>query len=161
MFEVGRICMKTAGREAGRFCVIIGKDKEKGFVVVTGPKSVTKVRRRRCNLTHLEPTPFKIDIKENATDEEILEIFEKENIYEKLHIERISEIRKERHEKREEKIEKKEEKVAEIKEEIEEEKERKVKEHKEEKPKKMKKKEEGKTKHSAKKGEKKEKTKEK
>ena len=48
MLEVGRICLKTAGREAGSYCVVLKKvDKE--FVLVTGPRAVTSVRRRRCS----------------------------------------------------------------------------------------------------------------
>jgi len=140
MFETGRICMKVAGREAGRFCVIIGKEKEKDkgeekdFVVVTGPKIVTKVRRRKCNVHHLEPTPVKIGIKENATDSEIMKAYEKNDIYKKLNLQKptpeeikLAEEAKERHKakpreekpkpekKEEEKPERKEEKPREKK----------------------------------------------
>lgn len=113
MFEIGRICMKTAGREAGKYCVVVAKDKEKGFVVVTGPKSVTKVKRRRCNTNHLEPTPFKIEIKENATDEEILNAYEKNGIFEKLNLPKPTEKQIEMVEKKEVKETKKDEKVEE------------------------------------------------
>jgi len=89
MFDVGRICIKIAGREAGKHCVIV-KKLEENFVLVTGPKIVTKVRRRRCNIDHLEPLQIKINIKENASDEEVLKAYEKENIFEKIGIERIS-----------------------------------------------------------------------
>lgn len=107
MYETGRICLKTAGREAGRFCVVVGKDKEKGFVIVTGPRIVTKVRRRKCNINHLEPTPLKIPIKENAADSEIMKAFEKGDIYKKLNIQKptpeqikLAEEAKERHKER-------------------------------------------------------------
>lgn len=89
MFEVGRICIKIAGREAGKHCVIV-KKLEENFVLVTGPKILTKVRRRRCNIDHLEPLQIKINIKEDASDEEVLKAYEKENIFEKIGIERIS-----------------------------------------------------------------------
>ncbi|MEM5804370.1 MAG: 50S ribosomal protein L14e [Candidatus Aenigmatarchaeota archaeon] len=55
MIGKGRVCMKIAGREAGRYCVVLEEPKE-GFVLVTGPKSVTCVKRRRCNIMHIEPT---------------------------------------------------------------------------------------------------------
>jgi len=84
MFDVGRLCVKTAGREIGKHCVVIGKVKEDGFVLVTGPKSATGVRRRRCNLAHLRPLDEVITIKADATDEEILSIYEKMNFYEKF-----------------------------------------------------------------------------
>lgn len=59
--EVGRICVKTAGREAGKYCVVVDIVDE-NFVIITGPKDVTGVKRRRCNIKHLEPTPEKVDI---------------------------------------------------------------------------------------------------
>ena len=44
--EVGRVCVKVAGRESGKKCVIVDV-MDKSFVVVTGPKKVTGVKRRR------------------------------------------------------------------------------------------------------------------
>ncbi len=73
--EVGRICVKTSGREAGRKCVIV-EIIDKNFVLVTGPKDVTGVRRRRCNIKHLEPTPDKIEISKGASDEEVKKALE-------------------------------------------------------------------------------------
>ncbi|MBX5326544.1 MAG: 50S ribosomal protein L14e [Candidatus Bathyarchaeia archaeon] len=70
--EVGRICVKTVGREAGKKCVIVDVI-DKNFVLVTGPKNVTKVKQRKANINHIEPTTEKIDITRGATDEEITE----------------------------------------------------------------------------------------
>jgi large subunit ribosomal protein L14e len=70
--EVGRICVKLSGREAGRKCVIVDVV-DKSFVSVTGPKSVTGVRRRRANVNHVEPIQDKIDVKRGASDEEVEE----------------------------------------------------------------------------------------
>jgi len=73
--EVGRIAVKVAGREASRKCVIvdvIGKN----FVLVTGPKSLTGVRRRRVNIAHLAFTPHKIKISRGASDKEVLKALE-------------------------------------------------------------------------------------
>ena len=75
--EIGRICVKLTGREAGRKCVIIDI-MDKSFILVTGPKSVTGVRRRRTNINHVEPLQDKIDIKRGATDEEIAEALKAE-----------------------------------------------------------------------------------
>jgi large subunit ribosomal protein L14e len=164
MFERGRICMKTAGREAGRFCVVIGKEKkeEKDFVLVTGPKIVTRVRRRKCNVRHLEPTPMKIQIKDNATDNEVMKAYEKSEIYKKLKIQKptpeqikLAEEAKERHrerakeEKKEEKP-KKEEKKPEKPKKEKKEPEHKKKEHREKRHKKPKPKKERKKKKEAK-----------
>jgi len=73
--EVGRICVKIAGREAGRKCVIVDIIDE-NFVLITGPKSISGVKRRRCNIKHLEPTDKKIDIPKGASDEEVIKALE-------------------------------------------------------------------------------------
>jgi len=74
--EVGRICVKTAGREIGKRCVIVDVI-DKNYVLVTGPKSLSGVKRRRTNVNHMEPTEDKIDLKRDATDEEVLKALEK------------------------------------------------------------------------------------
>jgi len=70
--EVGRICVKLVGREAGRKCVIVDLV-DKSFGLVTGPTSVTGVRRRRVNISHIEPTQDRIEIKRGVSDEEVAE----------------------------------------------------------------------------------------
>ena len=76
VFDVGRICIKTAGREAGRKCIVVDIIDDK-FVLVTGPKSLTGVKRRRANVKHLEPLPQKIQIEKGASDESVLAALEK------------------------------------------------------------------------------------
>lgn len=70
--EVGRICVKLTGREAGRKCVIVDL-MDKSFILVTGPKTVTGIKRRRTNINHIEPLEDKIAIKRGASDEEVTE----------------------------------------------------------------------------------------
>jgi large subunit ribosomal protein L14e len=70
--EVGRVCVKLTGREAGRKCVIIDVI-DKSFVLVTGPKNVTGIKRRRSNVNHVEPLQDKISVKRGASDEEVAE----------------------------------------------------------------------------------------
>jgi len=70
--EVGRICVKLTGREAGRKCVIVDVI-DKNFVLITGPKAVTGIKRRRANINHVEPIQDKIKIKRGSTDEEVTE----------------------------------------------------------------------------------------
>lgn len=74
--EVGRICVKTSGRESGEKCVIVDVV-DKNYVLVTGPKSLTGIRRRRVNMRHLQPTEDKVDLKRDATDDEVLKALEK------------------------------------------------------------------------------------
>ena len=68
--EVGRLCVKLAGRETGRKCVIIDV-MDKSFVLITGPKKVSGVKRRRVNINHVKPLQDKIEVKRGATDEEV------------------------------------------------------------------------------------------
>ncbi len=70
--EVGRICVKLSGREAGRKCVVVDVV-DKSFVFITGPKKVTGVRRRRVNINHVEPLQATVEIKRDASDEEVEE----------------------------------------------------------------------------------------
>lgn len=73
--EVGRICVKQAGRENKKKCVVIDV-MDKSFVLVTGPKKLTGVKRRRVNLNHLAPLEDKIDVKRGASDEEVTQALE-------------------------------------------------------------------------------------
>jgi large subunit ribosomal protein L14e len=68
--EVGRICVKVTGREAGKKCVIVDV-MDKSFILISGPKKVTGVRRRRANVNHVEPLLEKIEIKRGASDDEV------------------------------------------------------------------------------------------
>jgi len=57
---VGRLCLKKAGRDAGKRCVITRLlDQNFVEVIATGRK-----RARRCNILHLEPLGEVIDIKD-------------------------------------------------------------------------------------------------
>ena len=79
--EIGRIAVKVAGREAGRKCVIVDVV-DKNFVLVTGPKQLTGVRRRRSNIAHLAFTPHKIKIERNVSDEEVMKALEEAGLIE-------------------------------------------------------------------------------
>ena len=68
--DVGRICVKLTGREAGSRCVVVDVV-DRNYVIVTGPLEVTGVRRRRVNMSHLQPLDEVIEISRNASDEEI------------------------------------------------------------------------------------------
>ena len=65
MIQVGRVCLKLAGRDAGQLAVVLSEP-EKNFVLVDG-----NVRRKRCNIKHLEPTPQLLDVKEEASTSEV------------------------------------------------------------------------------------------
>lgn len=71
MIEIGRICIKIAGRDAGLRCVVVD-DLGKGIVLIDG-----QTRRRKCNIKHLEPLAQKLGIKKNASHDEIAKEFKK------------------------------------------------------------------------------------
>lgn len=71
MIEIGRLYVKTAGRDAGLKCVIIDILDDK-FVLIDGC-----TRRRKCNIMHLEPLKDTIKIKKKASHEDIKKEFEK------------------------------------------------------------------------------------
>ena len=73
--EIGRICVKQAGRENGKKCVVIDV-MDKSFVLVTGPKKVTGVKRRRVNINHVMPLQEKIEIKRGASDDEVAQVLD-------------------------------------------------------------------------------------
>lgn len=70
LYKTGRICVKVVGREAGSHCVIV-EQKETNYVVVTGPKNISGVRRRVCNIRHLEPLETILEISPGANDEAV------------------------------------------------------------------------------------------
>ncbi|MEM1533248.1 MAG: 50S ribosomal protein L14e [Desulfurococcaceae archaeon] len=79
--EVGRICVKVSGREAGLKCVIVNIIDD-NFVLVTGPKNLTGVKRRRVNIKHIEPLDVKINIQKGASDEDVLKAIEEAGLVE-------------------------------------------------------------------------------
>ncbi len=75
--DVGRLCVKLRGREAGRQCVIVDII-DRNYVLVTGPPELTGVRRRRINMSHLKPLDERIEIDRGAPDDEVMEILGEE-----------------------------------------------------------------------------------
>jgi large subunit ribosomal protein L14e len=49
---------------------------DKSFVLVTGPKKVTGVKRRRVNINHIMPLQDKIEVKRGASDEEVAQVLD-------------------------------------------------------------------------------------
>lgn len=74
--KVGRVCVKTRGRESGMKCVVV-EVIDKSFVLITGPKKLTGVKRRRVNINHIRPLDWKIDIKKGVTDKVVVNALKK------------------------------------------------------------------------------------
>jgi len=60
--EIGRVCVKLAGRDAGSKCVITNVLNE-NFVEVL---STGRKKKRKCSIRHLEPLAHKVEIKSDA-----------------------------------------------------------------------------------------------
>jgi len=60
--NVGSICVKIAGRDAGKKCVIV--EKKDNLVLIDG-----ETRRRKVNQSHLVPTGEKIELKSGDHEE--------------------------------------------------------------------------------------------
>ena len=71
VMKIGRLAIKTAGREAGKKCVIVDVI-DNNYVLIDGD-----VRRKRCNITHLEPLGETIKIEKNASHDMVVKEFKK------------------------------------------------------------------------------------
>ncbi|MGC1123361.1 MAG: 50S ribosomal protein L14e [Candidatus Methanofastidiosia archaeon] len=75
VMKVGRVCTKLAGREAGELCVVVGVV-DRTHAMVTGPN----VRRRKCNVKHLEPHTTVVAVEKGASDEAVIKALESEGL---------------------------------------------------------------------------------
>ena len=71
--QIGRVCIKTHGREKGLKCVIIDII-DKNFVLITGPPKISSIKGRRVNVKHIQPLKYVIDINRGMSDEEIEDV---------------------------------------------------------------------------------------
>lgn len=83
LYDIGRVCIKTMGRETGSYCVIVDV-MEGRFVVVTGPKHISSVRRRKCNVRHLEPLETRIEVEKGADDKAVEKALTEAGLLEKF-----------------------------------------------------------------------------
>jgi large subunit ribosomal protein L14e len=68
MIEVGRVCFKIAGREAGKIAVIIDV-LDSNYVLIDG-----LVRRKKCNISHLVPLGTVLKVKKNAPTADVQKV---------------------------------------------------------------------------------------
>lgn len=74
MIEIGRVCLKTAGRNAGAYCVVVDKI-DNNFVLIDG-----NVKRKKCNIRHLEPLDLVLKIRKGASTAHVHEAMKKEKL---------------------------------------------------------------------------------
>lgn len=74
MLSVGRLCVKTAGRDAMMHCVVV-EEIDNNYVLVDG-----NTRRKKVNKTHLEPLAKVLEIKSGADSKTVRDALEKAGI---------------------------------------------------------------------------------
>ena len=79
VYDIGRLCVKTMGREAGHYCVIVDVV-DKNYLLIDG----LKVKRRRVNYRHIEPLAEMIEIKKGAKHEDVEAAIKKAKLDKKL-----------------------------------------------------------------------------
>ena len=72
LFGIGRLCIKIAGRDSNRRCVVVEILDDK-YVIVDG-----ETRRKKVNVVHLEPLDKVFKIASKAGHDEISKLFKKE-----------------------------------------------------------------------------------
>jgi large subunit ribosomal protein L14e len=69
MNEIGRLCVKIAGRDSNKTCVIVDVVDEH-TVLIDG-----QTRRRKCNMRHLEPLDKVIKLHKGASHADVKKAF--------------------------------------------------------------------------------------
>ena len=72
--EIGQIIIKTCGRDSAQFGIVIDVIDDT-YVLIDG-----NVRRKKCNIKHLEALDKVLKIKKNANSEEVKKALDKEGI---------------------------------------------------------------------------------
>ncbi len=67
MIEVGRLCVKIAGRDAGKKGAVVEVIND-NFVIIDG-----QMKRGRCNIRHLEPLQHKLELESGAAHESVVD----------------------------------------------------------------------------------------
>ena len=67
--EIGRLCLKIAGRDANKTCVVVDV-LDGNYVLIDG-----ETRRKKCNILHLEPLDKVVKVKKGASRDEVKKVF--------------------------------------------------------------------------------------
>lgn len=70
MYEIGRVCLKIAGRDANKICVIVDKVDD-ATVLIDG-----QTRRKNCNVKHIEPMMQTVKISKGASHDAVKKALE-------------------------------------------------------------------------------------
>ncbi len=75
IYDIGRVCAKTMGREAAHYCVIVDII-DKNYLLIDG----LKVKRRRVNFRHIIPTENVVQIAKGASHDDVVEAIKSANL---------------------------------------------------------------------------------
>jgi len=75
LLDVGRVCVKVRGRDAGGLCVVV-EAPAAGRVLVDG----IGVRRRKVSVLDVEPTPSVVSVKKDSSTEAVVRELEKASL---------------------------------------------------------------------------------
>lgn len=79
LFEIGTITVITQGRRTGKKAVVVDIIDE-NYVLITGPKSLNGVKRRRMNIKHLMPLDLNLEIERGVGEETVLETIKEQDL---------------------------------------------------------------------------------
>lgn len=65
MLSIGRLCVKTAGRDATKYCVVV-EEVDSNYVIVDG-----YTRKKKVNRAHIEPLNKVLEVTAKSSTEEI------------------------------------------------------------------------------------------
>ena len=66
IFDTGRVCMKTAGRDSNKYCAVL-EVVDDHYVVIDGD-----TRRKKCNTAHLEPMDVVIKVTKSSSKADVV-----------------------------------------------------------------------------------------
>ena len=89
VLEIGRLCVKTAGRDAMELCVVVEKI-DKNTVLIDG-----NTRRKNVSIAHIEPLNKVLDVKSGADTKAVLAAFESNGIEVKKSVDKKAKVQKE------------------------------------------------------------------
>lgn len=69
MYKPGRVCMKIAGRDSNKLCVIVDVI-DANLVLIDG-----ETRRKKVNVKHIEPLKKTLNIKKGASRADVIKAF--------------------------------------------------------------------------------------
>ena len=69
--KIGTLALKIAGRDGNNWCVIVDKIDD-NYVLIDG-----NVRRKKCNIKHLEATEKILKIKKGASTDEVRKVLDR------------------------------------------------------------------------------------